>query len=108
MTLLPCQPSAIIDFIVRFAVRGLKEALSRHPDNDTVIGQLIILLQYGSQPESSGLLWQLFQTIQKKQSFVCPSLLQYVTSIRIEISIIAAHVYNYTLYYWLVSCINIP
>ena len=51
MTLLPCQPSAIIDFIVRFAVRGLKEALARHPDSDAVIGQLIILLQYESQSE---------------------------------------------------------
>ena len=95
MTLLPCQPSAIIDFIVQFAVRGLKEALARHPDSDAVIGQLIVLLQYESQSEASGLLWQLFQTIQKKRSFVCPSLLQYVTSIHIESSIIAAHVCNY-------------
>ena len=83
MTLLPCQPSDILDFIVQFAIKGLKEALANQPDDDTVIGQLIILLQYGG-PEANELLWQLFQTIQKKRSFVCTSLLQYVTGILIE------------------------
>ena len=99
VTLLPCQPSAIVDFVVQFAMRSLKEALTHHPDDDSIIGQLIILSQYGSQSEASGLLWQLFQTIQKKRSFVCTSLLQHVTSILNDISInvvcSVVHLYKY-------------
>ena len=85
LILLPCQPVHIIRFIGRYAVRALKDFHTQNPQNDTAVGQLIILLQLDLLKEET-YIRRLFQAKIKEGSFIYPPLLKYITRILWDLS----------------------
>ena len=94
--LMSCDQTQIIHYIARFVLKVLKEQYSTDSDNDEIIGQLMVLTQL-DWPMEAGLLWQLLQSVQKKETFIYPGLLAYINSIHFNIGIPAIVVVCYLL-----------
>jgi len=91
LRLIQCSESEVLSFSVRLMLSSLKQRLATEGRNDTLIGHVIVLLQYG-WPREEGTFYELLDKIRDQGGLKYRVLFNYVSNIDILEEF--AHLYN--------------
>ncbi|KAK2573370.1 Integrator complex subunit 10 [Acropora cervicornis] len=80
LRLIPCTESEVVSFSVRLLLSSLKQRLASEGRNDTLIGHLIVLLQY-DWPKEEGTFYELLEKIRDNRGLKYRVFFDYVNSI---------------------------
>ncbi|XP_029186140.2 integrator complex subunit 10-like isoform X2 [Acropora millepora] len=82
LRLIPCTESEVVSFSVRLLLSSLKQRLASEGRNDTLIGHLIVLLQY-DWPKEEGTFYELLEKIRDNRGLKYRVFFDYVNNIDI-------------------------
>ncbi|XP_068732945.1 integrator complex subunit 10-like isoform X3 [Montipora capricornis] len=82
LRLVPCSESEVLSFTVRLLLSSLKQRLATEGRNDTLIGHVIVLLQYG-WPKEEGTFYELLDKIRDNGGLKYRMFFDYVNNIDI-------------------------
>jgi len=91
LRLIQCSESEVLSFSVRLMLSSLKQRLATEGRNDTLIGHVIVLLQYG-WPREEGTFYELLDKIRDQGGLKYRVFFNYVSNIDILEEF--AHLYN--------------